>query len=123
MGAIRTARRGAACLLVLAFLTGCATHGSKPATGPAIETRVVEAAKQQLVPISSTLTQVDDLPPLPMPAVPAGADCARPLGCYSNQQLQAALDAALAWGGKLADNLRAIRRAGEDALKSKDPAP
>lgn len=84
---------------------------------------MVEVARQQLVPISATLTTVPDLPPLPMPAIPAGEqNCTRVAGCYSSQQLEAALATALDWGAKSADNLRAIRRAGEDAIKSaKEP--
>lgn len=88
------------------------------------ETRIVEAARQQLVPISATLTEVPVLAALPVPAVPFGAGtCTRILGCYSNQQLEAALTEALDWGGKSADNLRAIRAAGDSAVQSaKEPA-
>lgn len=84
---------------------------------------MVEAAKRQLVPISATLTEVPQLAPLPVPAIrynpPA---CTRMQGCYSNEQLDAALTAALDWGGRSADNLRAIRAAGEAATQQ-EPKP
>lgn len=84
---------------------------------------MVEAAKRQLVPISATLTEVPVLAALPVPAVryspPA---CTRLQGCYSNEQYDAALSTALDWGGRSADNLRAIRAAGEAATKQ-EPKP
>ena len=89
-----------------------------------MEAKVVEAAREQLVPISSTLTEVPELAALPPPAVSYGADgCDRALGCYSTRQLEAALGAALDWGQRSADNLRAIRRAGEAAIATNNEPP
>lgn len=83
----------------------------------------MEAAKRQLVPISATLTEVPVLAALPVPAVrynpPA---CTRLQGCYSTEQFDAALSAALDWGARSADNLRAIRAAGESATQQ-EPRP
>ncbi len=118
MQPIRLAALGAMLLCAVLSATACSTSG-KPRE-VAYEQKVVEAAKQQLVPISSTLTEIPALQPPPTPSVPYGPNCSRPTGCYSNQQLESLLSAALDWGGKLTDNLRAIRRAGELALK---PAP
>lgn len=89
-----------------------------------MEAKIVEAPREQLVPVSATLTEVPDLPALPPPATSYGVDgCERAMGCYSNRQLEAALGTALDWGQRSADNLRAIRRAGEAAIATNKEPP
>lgn len=74
--------------------------------------------------MSSTLTEVPELAALPPPAVAYGVDgCDRALGCYSSRQLETALGVALDWGERSADNLRAIRRAGEAAIATNKGPP
>lgn len=74
------------------------------------------------MPISSTLTEVPALANMPVPEIPYGmAGCYRPGGCLSNRQFDQALSTALDWGSRSADNLRAIRKAGESAVNPQEP--
>lgn len=118
------ARLGALALCAALSATACSSSGKTQPDPPLVESRIVEAAREQLVPISATLTDVPELPPLPPPAVSYGTDgCDRALGCYSSRQLESALGAALDWGQRSADNLRAIRRAGEAATATNKGPP
>lgn len=110
---------GALALCVAGFLTACGDSGRVREDPPApVKTVLVETPVLQLVKIDRTLTDVPPLAPTPIPAVPYNPpDCTRPAGCFSNRQLETMLSEALAWGGTSAENLRAIRRASDEATK------
>lgn len=73
--------------------------------------------RRQLVRVSGELTAVPDLSPAPAPAVPAGPNCDRAGGCFSNRQLESMLTLALDWGGRMADQLVSIRGLMSEALQ------
>lgn len=83
---------------------------------------MIEAPRRQLVPIDPSLTAVPELPPAPRPAIPHGPACTRTLGCFSSEQLETMLSAALDAYGRAADNLRAIAAA-STAATTEEPAP
>lgn len=78
--------------------------------------------RRQLVRVSGELTAKPVLAQAPMPAVPFGASCDRPQGCYSNRQLETMLTTALDWGGRMADQLDIIRGLMAEALKGNTDA-
>lgn len=127
MKTMKRALYGALALCVAASLMACSSNGSARAgpMEPAVKTVLVETPVLQLVQIDRTLTDVQILAPAPAPAWAFGAEgCNRPEGCFSNHQLEAMLSTALAWGGSSADNLRAIRRASEQAVQPRgSPRP
>lgn len=119
----RLVRLGAVLLCVVASLAACSTSG-KPPEVPAETTVLVDKPVQQLVPIPPHMTDVTPLPPSPLPSIPYGEQaCQRPAGCYGNQQLEALLSSALTWGQDLADKLRAIRRASDEATQPTGEPP
>ena len=120
MRPIRLVLLGALLLFALPFLAGCKSDGDKRPTLPgATETVVVEVPRRQLVRVSGELTAVPALQQAPTPAVAYGPSCSRPAGCYSNRQLEAMLNTALAWGEKMADSLHTIRGLMSEALNPK----
>lgn len=111
---------GALALCVAGFLTGCGSSGRTRADPPPqpVKTVLQETPVLQLVPIDRTLTEIPQLAPVPTPETAYSPPaCTRPAGCFSNRQLETMLSEALAWGGASADNLRAIRRASDEATK------
>lgn len=122
MRTMRHALLGVLALCVGVSLTACSTNGSARADPiePAVKTVLVETPVLQLVPIDRTLTDVQILAPAPTPAWAFGTEgCDRPAGCFSNRQLEAMLSDALAWGSGSADNLRSIRLASDQAVRSR----
>lgn len=113
---------GALALCVAVSLTACGSSGSVREDPPPVKTVLVETPVLQLVKIDRTLTDVPTLAPAPTPIVAYNPPaCTRPTGCFSTKQLEEMLSTALAWGSASADNLRAIRRASDEATRP--PAP
>ena len=123
MRTTRLARLGAVLLCVALSVAACSTSGKPPAV-PAETTVLVDKPVQQLVPIPRHMTDVTPLPPPPAPAIPYGEQaCQRPAGCYGNRQLEELLSSSLTWGQGLADQLRAIRRASDEATQPTGEPP
>lgn len=111
-------------LSVALCLASCSTTGKAPPSHPpqqVVQTQLVEVPRQQLVRLDPRLLEAPALAPAPAPAVPPGPDCNRPAGCYSEPQLAAMLDAALDWGSRAVDNLRAIGHAIDAAITPTQP--
>lgn len=120
---MRTTKRvlsGVLALCVAGYLTGCGSSGKTRDDPPPqpVKTVLQETPVLQLVPIDRTLTEIPVLAPAPAPETAYNPpECTRQLGCFSSRQLETMLSQALAWGGASADNLRAIRRASDEATK------
>ena len=110
---------GALALCVASSLTACGSSGSAREDPPTpVKTVLVETPVLQLVPIDRTLTETPILAQLPVPAFAySPPTCTSKAGCFSNRQLAQMLSDGLLWGGGSADNLRAIRRASDEATK------
>lgn len=96
-------------------LAACKTNGGQQQV--VVDPQIVEVPRRQLVQVSGELTAVPALRSAPAPAIPAGPNCTRAAGCYSNRQLEAMLTQALDWGGRMADQLGTIRRLMQQALQ------
>lgn len=82
---------------------------------------MIDAPRAQYVGVPPNLLQHPRLPPLPAPAVVDSGKCAN--GCYSNDQVRAAIDAALNTLGRCYDQLDAIGVLSRQAVQSNTPPP
>lgn len=115
---MRTMRMHVIGLLALslpAALASCASDGTPP-----VRPGFYEVPVERTVALPRNLTEVPPLEPLPAPAYrPASGPCSE--GCYTEEQVQDALDTALAWGLSLADRLWTIRLYADEAVRSEKP--
>lgn len=114
MRTMRHALLGAALLFALGSLGACSTPGKPPEV--LTKTELIDTPHHQFVEIPASLLAVQSLPDLPAPAYFDDADCKA--GCYSNEQLRAALDSTLENRGVLVDHLHAIARLSDDAVST-----
>ena len=118
MRPIKTLLIGVAALCLPLCLLGCVGNGTRQP--PTIhDTHVIDATRAQYVDVPPNLLQHPKLPPLPAPAVVDADKCVN--GCYSNDQVRAAIDAALDTLGRCYDQLDAIGVLSGKAVQSNTP--
>lgn len=125
MRTIRLARSCLFPLFALACLTACVRSGPQPRTPlPPPPISLVESTSVQFAPIGEHLLAMRSLPDLPRAAIFNQTDCIR--GCYSQEQvneaLQTALDALIDAANQLAA-IRAQDKAARATNKHSQPAP
>lgn len=120
MRPIKTLLLGALALCLPLCLLGCADSGTRPVS-TIHSTKVIDAPRAQYVPIPPNLVQRPRLPPLPAPAVVDAGKCHN--GCFTNDQVRAAIDAALDTLGRCYDQLDSIRTLSDKAVRSNTPPP
>jgi len=82
---------------------------------------VIDAPRAQYVPIPGNFTAHPSLPPLPQPAKVDGSVCKD--GCFSNDQVQAILDALITTAGQCFDRLDTVNRLSRQTTAPKEPTP
>lgn len=116
MHTINRPQRGLLALLLLGSLSSCGLSGSKPPVCSAQNTQVIPITQRQWVAIDPSLLGHPRLQPLPSPAVTDNGACKD--GCYSNEQIKAALDEALNGYGQCTAQLDQIRNVSGKVVQS-----